>query len=284
MTFALFANLQKPISCEVVRRVVAFLQTRGARVAMQDEFAELYEATALSSVPEQELSYLISLGGDGTILRLLHHFPHLTAPVVGINLGRLGFMADIPLSNLENSLLQLLEGKVEIEERMVIDGINPHQKPCFAVNDFVFHRARNPSLIDLSIHVDGIYLNTFSADGVIFATPSGSTAYSLAAGGPIITPNLEAIVITPICPHTISNRSIVLMPKQSIEVQYLSNFEPIEVTYDGFSHHTLASKEIFKLEVSRRKFRIAKLKDSEFFSTLRTKLDWSGQLPYSNLA
>jgi len=280
MIIALFANMQKPSSYEVVKRVTAFLQEKGATVVLQDAYANEFAATPLSSIKEEEISYLISLGGDGTILRMVHQFPKVKAPVVGINLGRLGFMADIPLKELENSLLMLLAGEIEIEERMVMEAIFPDKKRYFAVNDFVIHRAQNPSLIDLSIHVDGTYLNTFSADGVIFATPSGSTAYSLAAGGPIVTPDLNAIVINPICPHTISNRPIVLTPKKSIEVQYLSPYEPVEMSYDGFAHHTLATKEVVTLTMSNKKFCIVKLKGADYFSTLRSKLGWSGQLPY----
>lgn len=283
MIFALFANMKKHSSYGVLKRVTTFLQEKGATVVMQNEFSAEFNALPLSSVLEEEISYLISLGGDGSILRLMHHFSHLKAPVVGINLGRLGFMADIPLAEVESSLEKLLAGEVTIEERMILNGIFPNGKRCSLVNDLVIHRAQNPSLIDLSIHVDGIYLNTFSADGIIFATPSGSTAYSLAAGGPIITPDINAIVINPICPHTISNRPIVLLPKHFIEIQYLSNAAPVEVSYDGFAHHVLATKEVFKLEISKEKFKIAKLKGADYFSTLRTKLNWAGQLHYNDL-
>ena len=142
---------------------------------------------------------------------------------------------------------------------------------------------RTIPLIDLSIHVDGTYLNTFSADGIIVATPSGSTAYSLAAGGPIITPELNAFVITPISPHTISNRPIVLMPKLHIEVQYLSSYIQVEITYDGFSRHTLRTNEIFSIKKATKTFKMVSLNRSDYFSTLRSKLGWSGQVRYSQL-
>jgi NAD+ kinase len=282
MLLALFANMKKSSSYNVVQRVTSFLREKGATVTMQDEFAPDFNALPLSSVEKDKIAYLLSLGGDGSILRLIHHFPTLKAPVVGINLGRLGFMADIPFSEIEISLERLLQGEMEVEERMMLKGYFPDGKCCSIVNDLVIHRARNPSLIDLSVHVDGIYLNTFSADGIIFATPSGSTAYSLAAGGPIVSPDLSAIVVTPICPHTVSNRPIVLLPKSSIEIQYLSHYEPIEITYDGFAHHTLSTKEIFKLEISKERFSLAKLRGSDYFTTLRTKLHWAGQLQYQS--
>src|SRR4029079_10073793 len=123
----------------------------------------------------------------------------------------------------------------------MMEGVLESGKKLLAVNEFVFHRGHVPSLIELAVTIDGDYLNTFSADGIILSTPSGSTAYSLAAGGPILTPELEDFVLTPICPHTISNRPIVLMPQKHIQVKYLSPYLPVEVTYDGISTFTLAS-------------------------------------------
>ncbi len=190
-------------------------------------------------------------------------------------------MADVPLSELMPSLEDLVAGEYTIEERIMMEATTAAGQKCFAVNEMVIHRAQNPSLIDLSIFLDGAYLNTFSADGIIVSTPSGSTAYSLAAGGPILTPDLNAFVITPICPHTISNRPIVLMPKDKIEVQYLSSYKPVEITYDGFSRYTLSTNEIFSITKSSRLFKMVNLKRSDYFSTLRTKLGWSGQLRYS---
>lgn len=192
-------------------------------------------------------------------------------------------MADVPLAELYPSLEDLVTGNFRVEERMMMEGTTPLGETCFAVNEMVIHRAHNPSLIDLSIHVDGRYLNTFSADGIIIATPSGSTAYSLAAGGPILTPELNAFVITPISPHTISNRAVVLMPRESIEVQYLSTYSPAEMTFDGISRYTIRTNEIFTIRKAQRAFRMINLSRVDYFSTLRTKLGWSGQVRYSQI-
>jgi NAD+ kinase len=146
------------------------------------------------------------------------------------------------------------------------------------VNDIVVHRAQNPSLIELAIHVDGLYLNTFEADGLIISTPNGSTAYSLAAGGPILSPDLPALVLTPICAHTISNRPIVLTADQEIQIQYLSDYEPVEVRADGLEHFYLRTGEVFKIVRSPKNFRMVSLFRRDYFSTLRTKLGWSGKL------
>ena len=284
MIIALFANMKKRESYTVARQITDFLHDKKVTVVARDEESQELVVPPLSSVPPESIFCLISLGGDGTILRLVHHFPHLEAPILGINLGHLGFMADIPLSDLYPSLEDLIAGNFKTEERVMMEGHTNTGEKCFAVNDIVIHRSRNPSLIDLSISVDGNYLNTFSADGIIVATPSGSTAYSLAAGGPILTPDLNAFVITPISPHTISNRPIVLMPKQSIQVQYLGSYEPVEITYDGFSHYSMHNGKTFTIFKSDRIFKMINLDRTDYFSTLRTKLGWSGQIRYSQMS
>jgi NAD+ kinase len=282
MIIALFANLKMPDAYTVAQESATFLQKNGAKVVAREEEASILNVPSLASVDPKEISILISLGGDGTILRLVHHFPHLDAPILGINLGHVGFMADVPRREMRSSLRKLLEGAYQVEERMMMEGVTQQGAYCFAVNEMVIHRSHNPSLIDLSIHVDGTYLNTFSADGIIFATPTGSTAYSLASGGPILSPDLEAIVITPICPHTISNRPIVLMPKEKIEVQYLSSYLPVEISHDGFSHFSLATHETFTISPATRRFKMVHLAGTNYFATLRTKLGWAGQMPYVN--
>lgn len=283
MIIALFANMKKRESYTIARQIADFLREKKVTVVARDEESHELDVPPLSSVSPESIYCLISLGGDGTILRLVHHFPHLEAPILGINLGHLGFMADIPLPDLYPSLEDLICGRFKTEERVMMEGLTDSGEKCFAVNDIVIHRSRNPSLIDLSISVDGNYLNTFSADGIIVATPSGSTAYSLAAGGPILTPDLNALVITPISPHTISNRPIVLMPRQAIQVQYLGSYEPVEITYDGFSHYAMHNGQTFTILKSSRTFKMISLERTDYFSTLRTKLGWSGQLRYSQM-
>lgn len=244
----------------------------------RSEDAHWLGALPLSSVSPSELQFMVTMGGDGTILRLVHEHPQIDAPIVGINLGHLGFMADIPLSDLYPSLADLLKGDYRVEERIMMQGQPLHGAPTFAVNDIVIHRAQNPSLIDLAIHVDGTYLNTFCADGIIIATPSGSTAYSLAAGGPILAPNLHAWMITPICPHTISNRPIVLMPEQELKIEYLSEHKPVEVVIDGMTQIPLHTHETFIIVPCQKTFKLVTLFRRDYYSTLRTKLGWTGKL------
>jgi NAD+ kinase len=278
MIIALFFNTRNPKTKQLALGIQQFLSSQGTQVVAADDEAQEIGADALSQVNPSDIRFVISLGGDGTILSTVHEYPQIEAPILGINMGHLGFMADVQVSDVYPSLQDLLSGAYTIEERLILDGKNVHGDSCFAINDIVIHRSPNPSMIEIGIHVNGLYLNTFEADGLIIATPNGSTAYSLGAGGPIVSPSLEAIVITPICPHTISNRPVVLTAHEQIQIQYLSNYPPVEVRADGLSPISLATGESFYIRRSPRKFRLVSLLRQDYFSTLRTKLSWSGKL------
>lgn len=271
---ALFPNALKDQSLAVAGDILRYLVQRGVAVYAEDAEAAALGAAPLSEVTAQEIEFIITLGGDGTILRAIHNHQAIDAPVMAINMGGLGFMADIPLDEIYASLDSLLAGNFTVQKRLVMEGHSQKNQRCLAVNDIVVHRARNPSLVDLSIHVDGIYLNTFSADGIIISTPTGSTAYSMAAGGPILAPELDALVLTPICPHTVSNRPIVLLPKVNIEIQYTSRHSEVEITSDGFPRYVMSSGESFFITRSKRFFKLVSLPHHDYFSTLRKKLGW----------
>ncbi len=278
MIIALFANTSKKQSKNLAIGVREFLANHGVTVVAEDEEASNIGAKRLSEVDPSEITFAISMGGDGSILRLVHRYENFEAPILGINLGHLGFMADVPISDIYPSLQDLMQGAYKIHERVMIHGETLNGEKCFAVNDIVVHRAKNPSLVEIAIHADGLYLNTFEADGIILATPNGSTAYSLAAGGPILSPDLEALVLTPISPHTISNRPIVLSCKQEIQIQYLSDYDPVEVRADGITSMSLHTGDVFRITRSKRNFKLISLNRRDYFSTLRTKLGWSGKL------
>ena len=278
MMIALFPNMTKAQSTSIAVSIFQFLAEKGVKVFVEDEEAEKIGCLPLSKANPKEIDYIITMGGDGTILRTVHRHPEIEAPILAIHLGSLGFMADILTKDIYPSLEELLKGNIAVQSRIVMEGRMAQAEDCFAVNEIVIHRANNLCLVDLAIHVDGMYLNTFSADGVIISTPSGSTAYSLAAGGPILSPELQAFVLTPICPHTISNRPIVLMPKQEIHVQYISNYEPVEITYDGFRRFSMQTGEILRIYLSPKQFKLVVLPNHDYFATLRTKLGWAGKL------
>jgi NAD+ kinase len=275
---ALFANPKKPAAQMVLQDLAKLLKEFNVTVTSDEPNAASIGVTPIDQFNPSDIAFAISIGGDGTILRLLHAHPELIAPIVGVNLGSLGFLADIPLSEMRPLIGSLIQGKYTVDKRFMIEAETEKKERCFAVNDLVVHRSQNPSLIDLSISVDGRYLNTFSADGMIIATPSGSTAYSLSAGGPIVTPDIDALVITPINPHTISNRPIVLIPKKEIVIQYLSPYGPIDVIADGITEAQLKTSEKIFIHPSKKRFSLVALNEHDYFATLRTKLGWTGTL------
>ncbi len=278
MRIALFSHHNIAESKSLAIGILEYLNSKRVTVSCEDQLAELLGATPLSEVDLESLDFLISMGGDGTILRLVHRYAQCNAAVIGINLGHLGFMADIPISEIYSSLQDLLTGHYTIENRLMIEGVLPRGEVNFAVNDIAIHRGQNPSLVEISIYVGRSHLNTFVADGIVISTPNGSTAYSLAAGGPIIKPSLDAAVITPISPHTISNRSIVLPIDEEIKIQYLSEGTPINVSFDGVDQYELYTRDVLTVSKSGKVFRLVNLTRHDYFSTLRTKLGWSGKM------
>lgn len=278
MIVALFPKPSHPETQRICGTIIDFFRSHHIDVVTPQPFDKEYKIPAMQSVKEEDIKFLISMGGDGTILHLAHRYRHLSAAILGINMGHLGFMADVPLSDITQSLEDLLAGAYTIEDRIILEGHTPRHKKSQALNEFVIHRARNPSLIELSIYVDDLYLNTFEADGMIISTPNGSTAYSLAAGGPIVTPGLDAIILTPICPHTISNRPLVLTADKTFTIQYISDYDPVEVVADGLDRFELKTKETLTIRKSENTFKLVNLNRRDYFSTLRTKLGWTGKL------
>ena len=279
MHIVLFPNIEKYQSMKIALGIREFLTSHGAKVFAEDSESENLDLPPISSISAKKLDYCIVLGGDGTIIRLTHLYPDIQAPILGINLGGLGFMAVVPHDDIYPCLQELIEGKGISHELMLIEGKSWKGKSSIAVNDIVFHRGTNSSVVDLSIHVDGNYLNTFSADGMIIATPLGSTAYSLSAGGPIVTPNVKALVLTPICPHTISNRPLLILPNEDIQIQYVSEQGPIEVDADGMRVFEMNTGDTFQVTISPRTFKLVTLpRKLYYFNALRMKLQWVGKL------
>lgn len=277
MMIALFPNEKKRHSFETAVEICRFLKKHNVKVVAEDEKAAQIDAIPMSRINPHDIQFLIAMGGDGTILRLAQRYHTLRAPLLGINLGHLGFLADIPLSDLYPSLEEFLAGRYLVEERLMIETAGP--QPLLALNDIVFHRGPNYSLIELRIYSGSTYVNTFTCDGIIVATPTGSTAYSLAAGGPILAPDLEAFVVTPICPHTISNRPLVLPADREIRIEYLSEYPTLDIRADGLEAPPLGPNQSLILRKASHTFPLITLPKREYFSTLRTKLGWSGKPP-----
>lgn len=271
MKFILFSNSQKPDALKISEEIKHFLESKGHSVITENRDHPLHDSPG-------DIDFCLSVGGDGTILEFFHRYPDIQAPLLGINRGNLGFMADIPLDDLYPSLEALLKGAYTIDDHLMLEYNARNGDSPYAVNDIVIHRGSCTSLIELKIHVDGKYFNTFRADGVILSTPTGSTAYSLAAGGPLLSQGLKAMVLTPISPHTISNRPIVFLPKSELHIEYISSFEGVEVSKDGMKQFALKPKESLTIKPSQRTFKIVNLERRDEYLTLRTKLGWSGTL------
>jgi NAD+ kinase len=220
---------------------------------------------------------VLSFGGDGTLLRAAHLTGPNDTPLLGVNIGRLGFLADIEVEQLREALEQIVAGNYTIEERMVLEAraeSPSHFDTEWAVNEFVLDRSGAAGLIKIEVEVNGTPLNTYWADGLIMATPTGSTAYSLSTGGPIIAPGVEAVILTPIAPHTLTVRPIVLPADSTITCRVLDDDQPYVFAADGrsvmFEEHNLQ----FTIERAHHTVNLVKLPGQHFFQTLRSKLMW----------
>ena len=278
MKFALFANETKGQALDVLKAISHYLAELGDEVVLeQGGFGSSFDLKSVHKILSG-CDFVVCIGGDGSILNLVHRIGLPHPPIIGVNLGSLGFLADIPAHDILGGFEAIHRGAYHVFDRLVIEGGVPKSFHHFAVNEIAVHRGTEPHLVDLAIHVDGQFVNTFSADGVIISTPSGSTAYSLAAGGPIVMPTLPALILTPICPHTISNRPIVFMPKESLSVELWHGAKSVDVAFDGQPTERLSTGEALKISISPSTFKLVTLSTSDFFTTLRTKLGWTGSL------
>lgn len=277
MIISLFINEEKKQSFSVASDIIRFFQSHKLEIVAEDRCASRLEISPLSSVKNlDKIALQIAIGGDGTILRVFHDYHEkIHAPILGINLGSLGFLADVASQELEQCLKDFLNKKSFVEERLLLQGRVENETPHLALNDLVLHRGKYPSLIEFSLYVNGNFFNTFRADGIILATPTGSTAYSLAAGGPIVYPLLDAYVLTPISPHTLSQRPIVLSSDHEIEIRLATGKNvAAEILSDGRSVSVLNNEGIWRINKSKEVFKLLKFPRFDYFSILRSKL-WS---------
>jgi NAD+ kinase len=203
----------------------------------------------------------------------------LPTPILGINIGSLGFLTAIQCARVKEELPKIWRGEYEIEERSLIechgkiDGNNIRQ---FALNDFVVSRGATSRLIELEVSINGEHLTNYRADGLILSSPTGSTAYSLAAGGAVVSPTADVLTLTPICPHTLSNRSVIVSLNSIVDVKVVSKKLEIFLTADGQVQLPLSAGDVIQVRKSGKNIRLVRLDDSSFFKTLRQKLNWSG--------
>lgn len=241
------------------------------------DFVIFYDSINLDSEKASNLDVVIALGGDGTILRTARALKNFSVPILGVNIGNLGFLAAVEFSKLDEAVKALINGEYDVEERMMIkctiEG-SSETKSYFALNDVVISKGTLSRIVKYKINVDNDYYTSFNADGVIISTPTGSTAYALSAGGPIIYPTLNLIEITPICPHSPGMRTIVLDSRNNVRITIEKGKESVFLTVDGQEAFQLEDEDKVLIHSSDLKCKVIRLKDYNYFDVLRTKIIW----------
>lgn len=279
----LIANTDKPAGIPLLRRAAALIRA-SKLVAMMDATTAALVRLDLPTAPDaatlsREVDLLMVFGGDGTMLRVARETAGSRTPLIGINIGSLGFLTDVPAQHLQKALRQIWAGETILESRSLIQAtVQPHAERIYeiALNDFVISRGAAPRLIDLDVTVDGEALTRYRGDGLIVCTPTGSTAYSLSAGGAVVSPTADVFTLTPICPHTLSNRSVVIGMDSTVRVKIRSSRADTYLTADGQKVIPLSLNEVVSIKRSPHTIRLLHLGGSSFFETLRRKLNWSG--------
>jgi NAD+ kinase len=259
---AIFHNSAKPAARRELPRLSRWFRRRGLTVLPPSGAARADAAVAL--------------GGDGTLLSAARRLAPLGVPVLGANLGRLGFLSATDVKRLYGTLAALLAGKLSVSNRMMLSVLPPRKAERPALNDCVIRVRSSARVIRLSAWVDGEYLGTFICDGLIVSTPTGSTAYSLAASGPIVEPELELILLTPICPHSLTQRPVILSPDSALEiaVEDHGRRDEIILSLDGQESFTLRAGDRVRVRRAEDRFRLFTDRKHSYFSTLRQKLKW----------
>lgn len=280
--FLIYTNMQKDKELSVTGHIKAFLEQKGCTVSVMTE--ENGRSTGgLETEDAEKADCMLVLGGDGTILRAVRSVRKLHIPILGINLGTLGYMTEVEPEQIDHALEQLLAGEAEREMRLMLraevitaDGKRQEQ---WALNDVVVSRAGSLKIKDFNIYVNGQFLKKYSADGVIITTPTGSTGYNLSAGGPIAAPSTKVMMITPICSHSLSQRSIILSAGDQIVVEIPKGrdgqIQEVEASFDGDAQKKMYTGDRIVITGSDEAAVFLKLSKASFLEVLRRKMSES---------
>jgi NAD+ kinase len=277
----IITKVVSPHAEETMANLIPWLRRRDISVRIQSEYKHL-AGDGVKAVPRRKVlvgtQVALSLGGDGTFLSTARLVGDTDQPILGVNLGFLGFLTELSLDEIYDYLGRILDGDFDIEERVRLEAHHLKEGEVVgsykALNDVVIHKGTLARIIDLETFIDGEKITNHRADGLIVSTPTGSTGYSLAAGGPILEPSLDAIVITPICPHPLTDRPLVVLPNRSIEVHLVSDSGEVYLTLDGQKGVALQRGDRIRVHLSPRPVRLIRAGVRSFYEVLSTKLQW----------
>lgn len=279
----LIANTDKPAGKPVVREAVRVIQAAGHTAVVEKSTADYVglEPGPVASVSAlaRSVDLLMVFGGDGTILRVARDLRGVLTPVMGINVGSMGFLTAVSSRHLKEALEKVWAGAYDLDSRWLIEAHGQAGTNKFAqcaLNDFVISRGAASRMIELEVRVDDEVLTHYRCDGLILSSSTGSTAYSLSAGGAIVSPAAEVFTLTPICPHTLSNRSLILSLRSTIRVRVISHKPETLIAADGQVEMPLMAGDEILFKRSRHRLNLIRLDGNSFFKTLRQKLSWSG--------
>lgn len=283
--FLIYANKIKDKNLQTASRICDFLRLKGQRATLRVDQGDWKERMAADTddIPQdipKDADCMIVLGGDGTVLQAARETKRLHIPIIGVNLGSLGYMTEIEPANLEESLERLIAGDYEQESRMMLNGKAQLEggriDEGWALNDIVISRSGSLQIIKFSIYVNGQFLNQYNADGMIVTTPTGSTGYNLSAGGPLIEPRAKLIMLTPICPHSLNQRSIILSSEDVIEIEIPlgrgGRQQTVEANFDGCHVIPLKTGERIRIVRSEKITEFIKLNQVSFLEVLHKKM------------
>ena len=276
-------NSSKPSCAAAVRHAAKLIRASGRKVFCDEVTASLarLEATAQPDVTTltRQVDLLLVFGGDGTMLRVAREIAGSHTPILGINIGGLGFLTAVSSAELAGTLNLIWKGQFTYESRTLLEGeaiCGEQRIKATALNDLVINRAATSRLIDLDVAVDDEPLSRYRCDGLILSSPTGSTAYSLAAGGALVHPMAEVMSLTPISPHTLSNRSLILPLTAKVEIRVVNPHPATVLSVDGDLLCELDRGDLIRIRRSRRTVRLMHLAGSSFYEALRRKLHWRG--------
>jgi NAD+ kinase len=277
-TVGLVAKYQEPKAAQMVRWLIPWLKKRGKKVYVENGLAHAGAQSCSKKQMAAKADLIISLGGDGTLLNIAPLVERPEVPILGVNLGGLGFITEVAVDELESVLSKTLEGNYEVEKRMTLEirliGKKGRRHRFRVLNDAVITKGARSRIIDLETYIGDDYLCTYRADGLIISTPTGSTAYSLAAAGPILEPTLGAIVLAPICPHTLTNRPIVVPSNATIRVTLRSFGDTVILSPDGQQGVRLNNGDQMEARDYGLPVTLIKLSSRSYYEILREKLKW----------